>query len=488
MDYRQAKNIREKSFGTLLAEQKGGFGSSLKAAISQKSKARAVGLKEKFDPLNIAKTLTGGSNWAPAMLGKLFNVDKKRVDYFSGVKPKSTAKLESTESLNSPEAVECLGYIYKSLKQSAEDKKLAAEQKRNRLEEEDSEEESRNQEIVKALTARFGKKKGEKEKPYRDEKGRFAKKPTEQKPSVTKETPKNTSTKTQTKPTEAPKVETPSVFKSNPSRTSVTPATKTPIIPSGLSKGVAIGAVAVAGAMAITKIIEVGKGYNVVQLSSGETVKREGSWNWRNNNPGNIEYGDYALRNGAIPFDHGTSKAQKPEERFAVFPTYEIGRKAKENLIFEGKNYKDLTIDQAIARYAPPSENNTAAYQQAVKSALNLPIEKLQSLKMKDLTQEQRSLVLSAMEKQEGYGSGKKQTTVLQKGPNPTSSDNTVGNKIDSSSKDNKNLKADVVASNDRSAPVVSSTNVNSQQSQPTQSSSQGDDRSAYQKKAEVKK
>jgi hypothetical protein len=133
MDYRQAKTIREKSFGTLLAEQKGGFGTSLKAALSQKSKARAVGLKEKFDLLNIVKTLTGGSNLAPALLGKLFNMDKKRVDYFSGVKPKSTANLQSSESLNSPEAIESLGYIYKSLKQSAEDKKLANQQKRNRL-------------------------------------------------------------------------------------------------------------------------------------------------------------------------------------------------------------------------------------------------------------------------------------------------------------------------------------------------------------------
>jgi hypothetical protein len=502
MDYRQAKTIREKSFGTLLAEQEGGFGSSLKAALSQKSKARAAGLKEKFDPLNIAKTLTGGSNWAPAMLGKLFNVDKKRVDYFSGVKPKSTANLQSSESLNSPEAVECLGYIYKSLKQSAEDKRLADEQKRSLLEEEEAEEESRNQEIVKALTARFGKKMGEKEKPYRDEKGRFAKKPTEQKPSVTKETPKNIGGKTQTKPIETPKVETPSVFKPNPARAPTTPTTKTPIIPSGVSKGVGIGAAAVAGAMTITKIIEVGKGYNVVQLASGETVKREGVWNWRNNNPGNIEYGDYALANGAIPFGHGKNKPETPEERFAIFPTYEIGRKAKENLIFEQKKsahklgpYSELTIDKAIEKYAPPfangkKENETDRYQNKVKSALKkqgLTDDVLATRKMKDYTPEQRTIILTAMEEMEGYGVGKKSSTVLQKGPNSTSSDNNIGNKIDSSSKDNKNLKADVVASNDKSASVISSTNVNSQQHQNPQSSPQGDDTNAYQKKAKGK-
>jgi hypothetical protein len=78
---------------------------------------------------------------------------------------------------------------------------------------------------------------------------------------------------------------------------------------------------------------------------------------------------------------------------------------------------------------------------------------------------------------------------LMKKGlSSPHAAGNETGNKIDSSSKDNKNLKADVAASNDKAPPVVSSTNVNSQQSQPSQSSPQGDDRSAYQKKAEVKK
>ena len=123
MNYKEAKKIREKSFGTLLAEHEGGLGSSLKAAISKKTKAKIIGIKESFDPLNIAKKLTGGSNWAPAMLGKMFGMNKERVDYFSGVKPKHTASLESGgSSLDSPEALESLGYIYKSLKQSIDDK------------------------------------------------------------------------------------------------------------------------------------------------------------------------------------------------------------------------------------------------------------------------------------------------------------------------------------------------------------------------------
>ena len=127
-----------------------------------------------------------------------------------------------------------MGYIYKSLQQSAEDKKLADEQKRARLEEEDSEEEIRNQEIIQALTGRV-----KKEAPYRDEKGRFAKKPTkETKPTNAKptETPKPIGTKpTRTpKPTGTNPIEAPKVFKPNPARTPRTPSTpttKTPIIP-----------------------------------------------------------------------------------------------------------------------------------------------------------------------------------------------------------------------------------------------------------------
>ena len=164
MDYQQAAKIRKKSFGTLLAEHEGGLGQSLKAAISQKTKAKIEGIKEKFDPLNIAKKLTGGSNWAPAMLGKMFGVDKKRVDYFSGVKSKNTASLQSSESLNSPEVVECLGYIYKSLKQSISDRHQAEKEDKESKQKEEDTENDRNEELVKALTGKIYTKKRKKNK------------------------------------------------------------------------------------------------------------------------------------------------------------------------------------------------------------------------------------------------------------------------------------------------------------------------------------
>jgi muramidase (phage lysozyme) len=500
MDYKQAKTIREKSFGTLLAEQEGGFGSSLKSALSQKSKARAAGLKEKFDPLNIAKTLTGGSNWAPAMLGKLFNVDKKRVDYFSGVKPKSTANLESSESLNSPEAIECLGYIYKSLKQSAEDKKLANEQKRNKLEEEESEEESRNQEIVKALTARFGKKKGEKEKPYRDEKGRFTKKPTE-------ETPKKTGGKT---------TETPSVFKSNPARTttpftssasSVAVTSTTAMVSSAaivagtvaLTTATAIGAAESGGNYNITfgdrvdksgKIVN-SKGYITPEQVFGKKltemtlseVKEFGRMRSANS-PNSGATGKYQFMPSTL---FGNSKAPGLVQKLGLSMdtkfTPEVQDKLQELLhtqdvaILRKKGVPITPGYEYMAHYIGAG-GATVVYN-SVKRGENVTV--AESMISAGLTapgkQNNPELYTIRVADFEGILANR----LMKKGlASPHAAGAQTGNKIDSSSKENKNLKADVAASNDKAAPVVSSTNVNSQQQQTPQSSPQGNDKPAY--------
>lgn len=141
----------------------------------------------------------------------------------------------------------------------------------------------------------------------------------------------------------------------------------------------------------IAEVIEAGAGYIIVRRPSGAVQKLTGVRNWRNNNPGNIEFGDYARAMGAIGTDG----------RFAVFPTYDMGKKAKEKLIFEGKNYRGLTLDQAIARYAPPSENLTAMYQKVVLAAVN-GINKL----MSQYTPTERNKILAAMERVEGFKVG----------------------------------------------------------------------------------
>ena len=89
MNYAQAAKIRKKDFPDLMTDKlisgQDTF-SSTRSALSDRSKARSMGLKEKFDPLNIAKVLTGGSNLAPAMLGRLLGRNKSDIKYFSGKK------------------------------------------------------------------------------------------------------------------------------------------------------------------------------------------------------------------------------------------------------------------------------------------------------------------------------------------------------------------------------------------------------------------
>lgn len=153
---------------------------------------------------------------------------------------------------------------------------------------------------------------------------------------------------------------------------------------------------------AIQSIVEANDGKRgiTMRMADGSLVKRVGARNWRNNNPGNIEYGKFAKAQGAIGSDG----------RFAIFPDYKSGRTAKEKLLFESAGYKGMNISQAIHRYAPPTENNTAAYIKSVADALGINA----NTPLSSLTPEQRSTMLDAMEKVEGFREGT--TTVIEKG------------------------------------------------------------------------
>jgi hypothetical protein len=143
-------------------------------------------------------------------------------------------------------------------------------------------------------------------------------------------------------------------------------------------------------------VVEAGSGYTTIAMKDGSVVRREGTRAWRNNNPGNIEYGEFAKKLGAVGTDG----------RFAVFPTYEDGRNAKMSLLFETSSYKNLSITDAINRYAPPFENNTSRYTSTVAQAAGVPM----STRMSDLTDVQRELVLDAMERVEGFKPGTETT------------------------------------------------------------------------------
>ncbi len=129
---------------------------------------------------------------------------------------------------------------------------------------------------------------------------------------------------------------------------------------------------------------------------SGKGAKGEGgSRSWRNNNPGNIEYGPYAKKAGAVGSDG----------RFAIFPDYQTGRKAQETLLFDSSGYRNLTLQQAIAKWAPSSENNVPMYIAAMKANPNT--------KMKDFSTEQRKILLDNMQRHEGWKPGTKKNVEL---------------------------------------------------------------------------
>lgn len=77
----------------------------------------------------------------------------------------------------------------------------------------------------------------------------------------------------------------------------------------------------------------------------------------RNNNPGNIRYGDFAKKYGATGQD---------DKGFAVFPTMQAGAAAMAGLLKSYASKGVDTISSIISKWAPSSENDTSAYIAAV--------------------------------------------------------------------------------------------------------------------------
>lgn len=143
----------------------------------------------------------------------------------------------------------------------------------------------------------------------------------------------------------------------------------------------------------VGNVTDAGAGYTVVTLADGTKEKRTGTRSWRNNNPGNIEYGPFAKSQGAVGSDG----------RFAVFSSYEEGRAAKTALLFESKGYANKTIQGAINRYAPDFENDSVAYARTIARAAGVTVD----TKLSDLSASQREALLDAMERVEGFKKGK---------------------------------------------------------------------------------
>jgi len=156
MDYYKAKDIRKKGLMSMMTERLSsgmGTGAAIKSSISDKTKATFTGIKQRFDPLNIARLATGGSKFAPALLGAITKRSKRDIGFFTGKKNRDFAKLKSP-SRQSGDVAQYLGQIYELLVKIENNRTLEIEERKNQQEEIESEENRRNQAIIQALTAR----------------------------------------------------------------------------------------------------------------------------------------------------------------------------------------------------------------------------------------------------------------------------------------------------------------------------------------------
>lgn len=157
MNYQEAAKIRKKGFLSSITDklvEGQGIGSSIKSTISEKSAARVKGFKEKIDPMNIIKFMTGGSKLAAAMYGSMRGRSQEDMKYFAGSKAKevggSATKIGQLESDN--EAAQLLLKIYEFMRNTAEEDKLRKQKETNRKEELEYERSLRHKALIEALT------------------------------------------------------------------------------------------------------------------------------------------------------------------------------------------------------------------------------------------------------------------------------------------------------------------------------------------------
>jgi hypothetical protein len=126
-------------------------------------------------------------------------------------------------------------------------------------------------------------------------------------------------------------------------------------------------------------------------VTIGDETRIGGDRNWRSNNPGNIIYGAFAIKMGAIGSDG----------KFAIFPTLEMGRKAADVLL-KSEAYADKSAAEALKKWAPGPTDNPALYADTIAKQTGIDMGK----KYKDLTREEQSKFLDAMTKVEGGRAG----------------------------------------------------------------------------------
>jgi hypothetical protein len=503
MDYDKAEQIRKKSFGSLLGEQEGGLGASLKSAISQKTQAKVTGIKEKFDPMNIARAV-GGKTGA-SIYGKVFGRDQKSMERFAGVRRKRISATDDVGKASGDSSpADVLGLIYRMMLRNAEDDKLQNELKQNKREEEDKEEKDRNQQLIRALT-------GRKKTPAKKEKKPEGEKPTEpSKPTVpsgkgkgkapekpvTKEAPK-APTKAPEKPKAAPApapkpaAPTPTAKPSAPAPTVKPPtAAKLPPVMIGGSKGLVLSALVAAGFS------------KSAQANMMANVEKESNFNPRSEEVPRPEkifsmFGPPGVKGGQP--ENGKNKvrfqtlqdaqdivAAGPEAYFNKVYDGRMGNTSPgDGYKYRGRGFIQITGKDMYNRVgkmigedlvgSPDLANKPEIAAKIIPAFFQLKL-KERKLNVEDYND------INVVNTVVG-GADMKSREQRKSLAAAYANELNTGNQIDSSSKENKDLKN---TENDKSAPTVINNNTNTQQNTTNKPKLQKeDDRSAYQKKTQ---
>jgi hypothetical protein len=365
MDYGRAKDIRQQGLFSLMTDRLSsgqGTGSSIKSAISDRTQATFTGIKEKFDPLNIAKVVTGGSKFAPALVGALMGRSKEDISHFTGKKRNKKIKgLASQSSGGSESMAEALGLIYRQMLRIEEARKLELEERITKDKEDDEEDNRRNDALITALTGRKKKKpsrKATEQKKQLDKKVEKEKKKVPEikgkpeKPPTPKEEPTIQPPKpTPTAPAPKPTAPTPSKAPTGPSS-----AVPRPSAPSTAAKVPSKAAEIVGGAAVVGTAALIGSkaalASNISQFESGKA--------------GYNAYNKGTVGNKMIPSDkpidfskmtiseflrRGALKQGDPDRLFAV-GKYQIIPSTMKELV------KQLKLDPESTYLDPATQDN----------------------------------------------------------------------------------------------------------------------------------
>jgi len=196
--------------------------------------------------------------------------------------------------------------------------------------------------------------------------------------------------------------ETPQATTTAPTTTTTTPTTTTPGNPTTPTTTPTTTTSTGKYVKATTQYNSNGNSYVVYTDKDGNKIRKEGGTvAWRANNPGNIrppkKFSSAEL--GAIGVLDTVGNGL-----FLVFPDFETGKEAIFKLL-RRDDYKNSSINEAIAAYAPKFENNTALYQKTVLNAIGGNVNG--NTKVGNLSDAQLRAMVNAIMTHEGNVAGK---------------------------------------------------------------------------------